>query len=66
MSEKREDEIWKRFVTETQEVEYFKKKGQANYIKCCSESSELRREKILNSTTCMSLVTLTRLDLRER
>ena len=51
----------------TQEVEYFKKKGEVNYIKCCSESSELRREKcLLNSTTYMSLVTLTRLDLVER
>lgn len=52
---------------ETQEVEYFKKEGEVNYIKCCSESSELRREKcLLNSTTYMSLVTLTRLDLVER
>lgn len=51
----------------TQEEEYFKKEGEVNYFKCCSESSELRREKCsLSSITYMSLVTLTRLDLVER
>ena len=47
----------KSFVMETQEVEYFKEAEEVNYIKCCSESNELRREKcLLNSTTHMSSV----------
>lgn len=47
----------KSFVMETQEVEYFKKAGEVNDIKCFSESNELRRENcLLNSTTHMSLV----------
>lgn len=37
----------KSFVMETQEVEYFKKAGEVNDIKCCSESNELRTEKML-------------------
>ena len=48
---------------DSQEIEYFKKEGEVNYMKC-SELSELRIEKCsLNSTTYMSLMTLTRLDL---
>ena len=53
----------KTFVMDSQEIEYFKKEGEVNYMKC-SELSELRIEKCsLNSTTYMSLMTLTRLDL---